>query len=920
MKRSLLFLLLLLFVTGVSAQRNSVLTAEKTPPPLDPMQFQGPPMDIEPPTVVCLNIQQVTLAHPGQISLWASDFLQSVSDNETPAAEIRTGIRKSGTGTGFPVGGNGVPIQQISFDCTELGIQSVELWAMDLAGNATYCTASVEISDLTGYCDPNNYDSIRVCVSSGCNGAPMEGVYCNVFGTVWFQPPFPGFVSDTVTGPDGCAKIYLLSSNNTYTIVPEKKDDPLNGVTTYDLLLISKHILGLEPLDNPYRMIAADANKSGSITTFDLIELRKLIMGIYTELPNNTSWRFVDSDFEFPNPMNPFATSFPEQVSVEDGLFSDTLAFYGVKIGDVDCTATLHGLAPDPDYPDALLAMPDTLLAAGQVYELPIYMVENTSWQGYQFALNFDPQKLELQALTPHDWSTIGNWNTQMASQGTLVTSWIHLADPVGFGPDIPLATFRFRALETGLLKEFLSLSDLVIHPEGYHGWQGEKRDLQLTFVPQFKPGTGITLAGKTDPGSGLNKLGDFAPPTIECINGLNASLQPMGLLSIEASDLLFFAKDNATPTDQLRIGVRNAGAGVGFPVDALGDPIMSVSFSCDDLDSTRMVELWAMDASGNATYCTTSIVIQDNLGVCITYPIDLKICLTSICSGIPIENAVVTITGTSNFIPSFSIFGFPEPTGCMVDFPNFPITSTTILSVSKDSNPLNGMDEQDFLLLSRHIDGSQPFTEPWQWVAADANRDDVITLEDSLEFRNLMLGVYTELPNNSSWRFISEGYQFPAPNPLSQPLPDSVLIAQFLLNMDTSFVGIKIGDLDCSAIPDFTAPATGLRNQPAGKSTSVSGADLNGRNWNNKALHIGLPYPNPTSNAATLPIFLPNQENIHLEISDLAGKLLWVNDLRLNKGRHELEIPAAAMAQAGVYIWRIRAGEFMQAGKLLRF
>ncbi|MBK7937144.1 MAG: hypothetical protein IPJ82_08605 [Lewinellaceae bacterium] len=99
-------------------------------------------------------------------------------------------------------------------------------------------------------------------------------------------------------------------------MTPTKDDNPLNGVSTYDLVLISKHILGLEPLNSPYKMIAADANKSNSITTFDIVEIRKLILGIYNELPNNTSWRFVDKDYVFPQPTNPFATTFPETKSV----------------------------------------------------------------------------------------------------------------------------------------------------------------------------------------------------------------------------------------------------------------------------------------------------------------------------------------------------------------------------------------------------------------------------------------------------------------------------------------------------------------------------------------------------------------------------------------------------------------------------
>ncbi len=77
-------------------------------------------------------------------------------------------------------------------------------------------------------------------------------------------------------------------------------------------MLISRHILGLEPLGSPYRMIAADANKSGSIGSFDIVELPKLILGIYQQLPTNTSWRVVDQSFVFPNPNNPFQTVSPE--------------------------------------------------------------------------------------------------------------------------------------------------------------------------------------------------------------------------------------------------------------------------------------------------------------------------------------------------------------------------------------------------------------------------------------------------------------------------------------------------------------------------------------------------------------------------------------------------------------------------------
>ena len=98
---------------------------------------------------------------------------------------------------------------------------------------------------------------------------------------------------------DNGAYTFTLPTGGDYTITPEKNVNPLNGVSTFDLVLISKHILGIQTLDTPYKQIAADVNKSGSITAFDMVQLRQLILNITTEFPSNESWRFVDAAHAF---------------------------------------------------------------------------------------------------------------------------------------------------------------------------------------------------------------------------------------------------------------------------------------------------------------------------------------------------------------------------------------------------------------------------------------------------------------------------------------------------------------------------------------------------------------------------------------------------------------------------------------------
>jgi hypothetical protein len=90
-----------------------------------------------------------------------------------------------------------------------------------------------------------------------------------------------------------------------------KDNDPLNGVSTFDLVLINKHILGLEPLNSPYKMIAADANNSRSITTFDIVELRKLILGIYTELAQQHVVALCGQKLCVPEPVEPVPDDLP---------------------------------------------------------------------------------------------------------------------------------------------------------------------------------------------------------------------------------------------------------------------------------------------------------------------------------------------------------------------------------------------------------------------------------------------------------------------------------------------------------------------------------------------------------------------------------------------------------------------------------
>lgn len=76
--------------------------------------------------------------------------------------------------------------------------------------------------------------------------------------------------------------------------VPDKyEQQPLNGVSTLDMVYILKQILGQEVFTTPAQLMAADVNNNGAITVADFVEIRKLILGITDKFSNSPSWRFI---------------------------------------------------------------------------------------------------------------------------------------------------------------------------------------------------------------------------------------------------------------------------------------------------------------------------------------------------------------------------------------------------------------------------------------------------------------------------------------------------------------------------------------------------------------------------------------------------------------------------------------------------
>lgn len=259
------------------------------------------------------------------------------------------------------------------------------------------------------------------------------------------------------TGVDGTYSFTVPTGGN-YTISPGRTTETpaSHGVSTLDITLIRRHVLGIVLFDSAFKQLAADVNNSATITTLDITLIRRLILGLTDTLPSGL-WRFVRSDQAFPDVGTPWAA---EGRRVYSALASDASGqdFSVIKMGDVNASWTVPAAVPQglgPLNSGAVGAgpyfhLPDLEVGAGpgQVVELPLTASAFRAVTSIQFSLGWDPGLLEFVSVAAGLLPGVsdGNFNLSSASQGQVSFSW---DDPAGVGQALgekeALFVLRFR-------------------------------------------------------------------------------------------------------------------------------------------------------------------------------------------------------------------------------------------------------------------------------------------------------------------------------------------------------------------------------------------------------------------------------------------------------------------------------------------
>lgn len=134
---------------------------------------------------------------------------------------------------------------------------------------------------------------------------------------------------------------YYFANNSSGSLCMDYSTSLTNGVNTFDMLLIQRHIVNIKPFTEAREFIAANVDANSVIDTNDVNLLRQLILGAIQNLPSGNNILFI--------PESEYVLA---QNSINNGgvLFLNFLDYYStrplcipneidrrsIKMGDVD--------------------------------------------------------------------------------------------------------------------------------------------------------------------------------------------------------------------------------------------------------------------------------------------------------------------------------------------------------------------------------------------------------------------------------------------------------------------------------------------------------------------------------------------------------------------------------------------------------
>ncbi len=365
------------------------------------------------PTPICLFGATTSYGvTDGMVEVWAKDMDFGSYDNCTSLTDLRFTIVPDEQPPLRP-GDDGFEEQsRIMFSCEEFtSFAELNMWVWDADGNGSFCDATLLIGNNGSVCgqvdtmvidtmvmdtmvvDTMVIDSMSVDTSFASNFIIAGDVYTEAGLVindveVTISTGLSEYPKSWTAFDEGHYAFNENPEGYNYSLVANKEDDATNGVSTLDLVLISQQIIGESGFMSPYQIIAADANGDGRLSAVDLVELKRLILGVSEGLDKTGAWSFIKADQEFIDDTNPWP--FTKAIAISDlQAHHLTEDFIGIKIGDVNASAQLDEFSTVETRSSGQieLSINNTDLQAGETRRIDIRSKDFNDVYGMQFTL-----------------------------------------------------------------------------------------------------------------------------------------------------------------------------------------------------------------------------------------------------------------------------------------------------------------------------------------------------------------------------------------------------------------------------------------------------------------------------------------------------------------------------------------------------
>jgi hypothetical protein len=222
-----------------------------------------------------------------------------------------------------------IQLSKTKFDCNDVGkVQSITISLMNESGWQESLDLGIEIIDPNNHCRLIQGFSVSGQVESAA-GIPIGDVLLSLSAD---GEVVEAFVSDN----NG----QFLTGNpifGTYTARLNIDIESSNAISSEDLRILNRHLLGVEIFTTPYQYIAADMNGDGIINVTDEVLLKRILLH---DLKGDEMFapimQFVSKTYLFRPNVNPLLQNWDTIQGASIDLDNHTLEVIAVKLGDID--------------------------------------------------------------------------------------------------------------------------------------------------------------------------------------------------------------------------------------------------------------------------------------------------------------------------------------------------------------------------------------------------------------------------------------------------------------------------------------------------------------------------------------------------------------------------------------------------------